>query len=190
LLREIKRLGGIRIVRIIHKSLHNHWLHYRLKRRGIQVGYHVTFQGKSQISGNDLQIGAYSRIVESSLDARGGLAIGQNCIIMNATIFSATHDFHSPTYDTLYKPVVIEDYVVIFSHSIILPGVTIGRGSVIGAGAVVYKDVPAMSIVSGNPAQIISQRKFVHDQISLPVMVSHYTISELFGKLFKRKARL
>jgi acetyltransferase-like isoleucine patch superfamily enzyme len=123
------------------------------------------------------------------LDARGGLTIGQNCIIMNATIFSATHDFHSPTYDTLYKPVIIEDYVVIFSDSIILPGVTIGRGSVIGAGAVVCKDIPPMSIVSGNPAQVISQRRSVHDQISLPVMVSHYTLSELFGKLFKKKAQ-
>ncbi|MDM8529146.1 hypothetical protein QUF58_13180 [Anaerolineales bacterium HSG24] len=76
----------------------------------------------------------------------------------------------------------MEDYVIILSDTIILPGVSIGYGSVVGAGAVVYKDVPAMSIVSGNPAKIIAKRQHVHDEIVLPLMVSHYTIPELFGK--------
>ena len=163
-------------------------MHYRLGQRGIQVGYHVTFQGRSQIIGHNLRIGAYSRMVTSYLDARGELDIGEKCILMNATIFTATHDLHSPIYDTVYKPVVIEDYVIVFPSAIILPGVRIGRGGVIGAGAVVYRDVPPMSIVSGNPAQVISTRQCVHDHISLPVMVGHYTIPELLGKVFRRKS--
>ena len=189
MLGKIRRLGLVRLFKILSKSLRNHWLYHKLKRRGIQVGYHVTFQGKSRISGNNLRIGANSRIVQSVMDARGELAIGENCIIMFATIFTATHNFDSPTYDTIFKSVVIDDYVIVLSHAIILPGVHIGRGSVIGAGAVVYKDVPSMSIVSGNPAQVISQRRCVHDQVSLPLMVSHYTIPELFDKALRWRLR-
>lgn len=56
------------------------------------------------------------------------------------------------------KPVVIEDDVWIGARVTILPGVHIGRGSVIGAGAVVTKSVPAYSIVGGNPAKVLKYR--------------------------------
>jgi len=55
-------------------------------------------------------------------------------------------------------PVTIEDYVWIGHRAIIMPGVTIGRGAVVAAGAVVTKSVPPMSIVAGVPAKIIGQR--------------------------------
>jgi len=70
------------------------------------------------------------------------------------------HDFHK-----LYKnrkqrietaPVIIEDNVWIGMNAKILKGVTIGKGAVIGAGAVVTKDVPARTIVAGNPATIVN----------------------------------
>jgi maltose O-acetyltransferase len=56
------------------------------------------------------------------------------------------------------KPVVIEDDCLIFAEVIILPGVRIHSGSVIGAGAVVTRDVPPNSIVVGNPAQVVKFR--------------------------------
>ena len=57
------------------------------------------------------------------------------------------------------KPVVISDDVWIGARAIILPGVRIGTGAVIGAGAVVTKDVPDYAVVVGNPACILKIRK-------------------------------
>lgn len=56
------------------------------------------------------------------------------------------------------REVVIEEDVWIGARAIILPGVRIGRGSVIGAGSVVTKDIPARSVVGGNPARVVRSR--------------------------------
>ena len=58
---------------------------------------------------------------------------------------------------TYGRPIVIEDKVWIGINSTILPGVKIGYGAIVGAGSVVTKDVPAMTIVAGNPARIIKR---------------------------------
>ena len=56
------------------------------------------------------------------------------------------------------KPVVIEDDVWIGARAIILPGVTIGKGSIVGAGAVVAKSIPPYSVAVGNPARVVKTR--------------------------------
>ena len=55
------------------------------------------------------------------------------------------------------SPVRINDRAWLGFNSIILKGVTIGEGAIIGAGSVVTKDVPAYTIVAGNPARIIQE---------------------------------
>jgi maltose O-acetyltransferase len=55
------------------------------------------------------------------------------------------------------KPIVIEDNVWIGGSAILLPGVTIGRNAVVGAGAVVTRSVPANTVVAGNPARVIRE---------------------------------
>ena len=55
------------------------------------------------------------------------------------------------------KPIVIEDNVWLGGGAIILPGVSIGRNAVVGAGAVVTRSVPASTIVAGNPARVIRE---------------------------------
>jgi maltose O-acetyltransferase len=56
------------------------------------------------------------------------------------------------------SPVTISDDVWIGMRVIILPGVTIGRGAIIGAGAVVTKDVPPYCVAVGNPARVVRNR--------------------------------
>lgn len=95
------------------------------------------------------------------LDGRGGnLRIG-NCvdIAQECNIWTLQHDYNSESYAAIGDGVTIEDYVWLASRVTILPGVTIGRGSVIGACSVVTKNIPPMSIAVGIPAKIIGKRK-------------------------------
>jgi acetyltransferase-like isoleucine patch superfamily enzyme len=95
------------------------------------------------------------------LDGTGGLTIGDGCdISCGAMIF--THSTHlrcvsKRNMDVEKKPVKIGNYVYVGSGAIVLPGVTIGDNSVIGAGAVVSKNVPALSVVMGVPAKIVGK---------------------------------
>jgi acetyltransferase-like isoleucine patch superfamily enzyme len=95
------------------------------------------------------------------LDGRiGKIRIG-NCvdIARDTFIFTREHDPNSDDHGGKSADVIIEDYVWIAARAIILPGVTIGRGAVVAAGAVVTKNVSPMTIVAGVPARKIGERK-------------------------------
>lgn len=88
---------------------------------------------------------------------RGGITIGDDVFIgPKVNLITINHD---PDPDnrsaTFGRPIVIEDKVWIGINATILPGVRIGYGAIVGAGSVVTKDVPAMTVVAGNPAKIV-----------------------------------
>lgn len=96
---------------------------------------------------------------------RGPLEIG-NFVMMGPEVIILTNDHK---FDSLEIPmcfqgssgkrkVVIGDDVWIGTRVIILPGIEIGSGSIIGAGSIITRDVPARAIVAGNPAKIIRYR--------------------------------
>lgn len=88
---------------------------------------------------------------------QGGLTIGDGTQIgHNVVIATLNHDFHPDRREGIIpSPVVLERNVWIGSNATILPGVTVGENSVVAAGAVVSKDVPANVIVGGVPAKVI-----------------------------------
>ncbi len=93
------------------------------------------------------------------LDGRDTLSIGDNVdIASEVMIYNAQHDVQDENFKAVSAPVVVEDYVFIGPRAIILPGVKIGRGAVVGAGAVVTKDVESFKIVGGVPAKEIGER--------------------------------
>lgn len=93
------------------------------------------------------------------LDGRGGVTIGANVnIAPDVYLLTADHDPQSPDFEGRTAPVTIEDHAWIATRAMILPGVTVGRGAVVGAGAIVTRDVPPYAIVAGSPAKVIGQR--------------------------------
>jgi len=122
-------------------------------------GYYGRQSGVGLIVGDRSNIGAGCYI-----GCSGGIRIG--CDVMmapNVQIYSENHvyaDTSRPIRDQGVKwlPTVIEDDCWLASGSIILGGVTVGRGSIVAAGAVVAEDVPPGSIVGGVPARVIGRR--------------------------------
>jgi len=76
-----------------------------------------------------------------------------------ATILTLGHDPQSPHFNNKGGEIIIKDYVWIGYRALILPGITLGEGAVVGAGAVVTKEVEPYTIVGGNPAQFIKKRQ-------------------------------
>jgi len=99
------------------------------------------------------------------ITAGGGVRIGDWVGIgPGVKIWSVNHKFQDPDVPFLlqgfdYKEVVIEDDVWIGANAFIMPGVHIGKGAVISAGAVVLNSVPPYVVVMGNPGRVMGWRK-------------------------------
>lgn len=90
---------------------------------------------------------------------RAKVIIGNRCVISNGSKILA-HDWAKAKMGLLgkidhYTTTTIEDFVFIGMNSIILSGIRVGQGAIVGAGAVVTRDVPPYSLVVGNPARVI-----------------------------------
>lgn len=94
------------------------------------------------------------------LDGRDKLVIGNHVALATGVmIFNSQHEINDEFFSPSNAPVVVEDYVFIGPRAIIQPGVKIGKGAIVAAGAVVTKEVPPYAIVGGVPAKIIGERK-------------------------------
>jgi len=112
------------------------------------------------VTGQQISIGERSVVNRRCyLDGRGGLAIGDDVSISpEVYVISVSHDVSSPTFQAFNAPVEIGDRVWIGARAMILPGVTLGTGSVVGAGAIVTRPVAPFTVVAGNPAREIGKR--------------------------------
>jgi acetyltransferase-like isoleucine patch superfamily enzyme len=133
-----------------------YWFRHVVVRRfyGLEMGRSNLHRAVTLLSPWLIRVGDHVNIqMECFLDGRGGLTIGNNVdLTPGVRILTEQHDIDSPDYATVKKPVVIQDNAVIGSWAMILPGVTVGEGAVVAAGAVVVKDVQPYTMVAGNPA--------------------------------------
>ena len=142
-----------------------------------------------------------------------GMVIGKNCAIMDGSTFDYGHcnlitignnvtiapQAYLLAHDASTKRdlgytkiglINIEDNVFIGARSIIMPGVTVGKNSIVAAGSIVTKDVPPNTVVAGNPAKIItSKEQYINKNKMLleqcPKFSWDYTCDS--GKLDKKK---
>lgn len=90
---------------------------------------------------------------------QGGITIGDGCQIGHNVVIATLNHKQDPERrkELVPAPVTLGRDVWVGSNATILPGVTIGDGAIVAAGAVVSKDVPSMTIVGGVPARVIKE---------------------------------
>ena len=136
-------------------------LHRKLRRGGARVHETAVFgpvrlQGRAAL----LSVGPCSFLGDIEIALHAPVAIGASVVINDgAKLFTASHSTTAGDWATLAKPVDIGDFAWIAERALVLPGVRIGRGAVIGAGAVVSRDVPEFAIVVGNPAKASARKR-------------------------------
>lgn len=129
---------------------------------GVRIGSGSTIHtGAVFYYPRNIKIGEDTIIGEQAvLDGRDKLIFGNHVDVATGVMFyNGEHDINDEKFGAVYAPVVIEDYVFIGPRAIILPGVTVHKGAVVAAGAVVTKDVEEFKIVGGVPAKEIGERK-------------------------------
>ncbi len=118
-----------------------HWRTVFFQPSGVTIGRH-------SIIGNDC-----------FLDGRRSIHIGDNVNVGgHVQIYTLEHDPQAADFGVKGGPVIIDDFAYVATRATLLPGITVGEGSVVAAGAVVTKDVPPYAIVGGVPASIIGSR--------------------------------
>ncbi len=139
-----RRVVGIRIGRGSSVCMGCYWYFYRPLGRNpqpMEIGEHTVINRRC------------------TLDGRGGLRVGANVSLSpEVMLITSSHTVNDPDFGVKDQPIVIDDYAWIGSRATILPGVTIGRGAVVAAGAVVTRDVAPYAIVGGVPAKVMSER--------------------------------
>ena len=119
-----------------------------------------------------IHIGKGSGMSGATISCAQSVRIGEH-VGIGANVCIYDHDFHSlypylrrfdNDANTLSAPVQIDDYAWVSANSIVLKGVHIGRGAVIGAGSVVTKDVPELTVWAGNPAKYVKDVELTEEQ--------------------------
>lgn len=120
--------------------------------RGVVVrsGVNVSFPWRL-IVGDHVWIGE-----EVAILSLAPVTLGSHvCLSQRAYLCTGSHDWKVETFDLQTKPIVVENQVWVAAQAFIGPGVTLGEGSVVGAGAIIMKPVPARSMARGNPAVFV-----------------------------------
>jgi putative colanic acid biosynthesis acetyltransferase WcaF len=134
------------------------WL---LRRFGARIGKGVIIRPSVSIPYPwKLKIGDYSWIGDDAvLYCFADITIGNDVVVsQNCYLCAGTHDYRSPGFEIQAFPIVIEDEAWVAADVFVAPGVTIGKGAVVGSRSSVFTDLPAMMVCIGTPARPVHAR--------------------------------
>ena len=150
------------MIRLILKIPSKHLRRFFLNRyKNVEIANTALLYGGMYWWKGPLKVGSGCNIgFKCHLDCRRGIYIGKNVTVATEVMFwSLHHDYNDLYFGIKGGAITVGDYCWICSRAIILPGVKIGEGAVVAAGAVVCKDVEPWSIVGGVPAKKIGERE-------------------------------
>lgn len=165
--------------------LANFYVRPRLLRwAGVEIGKHCVIRQKLEITQGRLMIGDHVAINSGCrFSCGGGVQIGDYSQIGPRVSFETSYHTLEPKplghRPLLTKPIVVEEYVWIGANAVILGGVTIGKGAVVAAGAVVTQDVPPFALVGGVPAKVLRIISSVMQQDEVIPLNGQVKLSEL-----------
>jgi len=142
------------------------WRAWLLRLFGARIGRRTIIRPSVKIPYPwKLTIGDYSQIGdEVHLYTYGEIEIRDRVVVSQRSyICTGSHDYTSPTFDLFAKKIVIEAETWVAMDVFIAPGVTIGRGAVVGARSSVFHDVPPGTISVGTPAKVVGKRTMRSD---------------------------
>jgi acetyltransferase-like isoleucine patch superfamily enzyme len=128
---------------------------------GMKIGHRsYIYNGVTFICPFNVSLGKDSFINYGCLlSSYADIIIGNRVSIgYNVSIITESHKVHSPDFEVITKPVIIEDNVWIGANAVILGGVTLAEGTVVAAGAVVTESTEKYSVYAGIPAKKIKER--------------------------------
>lgn len=137
------------------------WRNWLLRMFGAKVGKGVIIRPTVKVTYPwNLTIGNYSWIGDYvDLYTLGEINIGSNSVIsQRCYLCTGSHDSQKETFDIFAKPIFIEDEAWVATDVFIAPGVTIGKGAVIGARSSVFSNMPEGMVCIGNPAKPVRSR--------------------------------
>lgn len=107
-----------------------------------------------------VKIGSYSQIGDDVvIYSLAPITIGNSVVVSQKSyLCSGTHNFRSESFEIQSSPITIEDQVWLAADVFVAPGVTVGKGTVVGARSSVFTDLPEMMICTGSPARPVRPR--------------------------------
>lgn len=149
-----------------------------LRRAGYRIGCGTTFAGAPLIAGSGdlrrrLSFGSHCWINTGlRLDVGATITISDHVVIGHEVMLvTSTHAYGGPEHRAgrlTVAPIVVEPGAWLGARCMILPGVTVGRGAVVAAGAVVNRDVPPNTLVGGVPARVLRELPAEGEEVRYP----------------------
>jgi putative colanic acid biosynthesis acetyltransferase WcaF len=146
------------------------WRSFLLRCFGAKVGSNVhVYPGVKIWAPWNLNLGDECGIASGAiLYSQDTITIGKRAVVSQGVhLCAGTHDYNQPGFKLITRPIRIGAHAWIAAEAFVHPGIIVGEGCVIGARAVVTKDMPAWTVCAGHPCKPIKEREIEHKKLML-----------------------